>query len=85
MGRFSTGRIETDYDKEYHSTLVGDGLYRTYLQNNGRCFNVHRDGNGLHLTLRPMLAGVSGNGIYTPVGSRVYDGKDVLLEPQRPF
>ena len=74
----------TNDEKEYHSTMVGDGLYRTYLQNNGR-FNVHRDGNGHHLTARPMLAGVSGNGLHTRVGSRVYDRKGLLLEPISPF
>ena len=37
--------IVSDDEEEYHSTIVGDGVYRTYLQKNGRCFNVHRNGN----------------------------------------
>ena len=48
----------SDDDEEYHSAMVGDGLYRTYLQKNGRCFNVYRNGDGLHLTPRPILADV---------------------------
>ena len=39
---------DDDVEEEYYSTL-GDGQYRTYLQKNRRCFNVYRDGNGLHL------------------------------------
>ena len=37
-----------DDGDEYYSTILGDGLYRMYLQKNGRCFNVCRYGNGLH-------------------------------------
>ena len=77
---------DDDVEEEYHSTMLGDGLYRAYLQKNGRCFNVYRDGSGLHLALRPMLAGVSGNdSLYIRVGSRVYDGKGVLLGPRCTF
>ena len=77
---------DDDEEEEYHSTMLGDGLYRTYLQKNGRCFNVHRDGSGLHIAPRPMLAGVSENdGLYIRVGSRVYDGRGLLLGPRRPF
>ena len=77
--------IVIDDDVEYHSTIVGDGLYRAYLQKNGRCFDVHRDSNELHLAPRPVLAGVSGNGLYIRVSSRVYNGKGFLLGPRRPF
>ena len=51
----------------------------------GRCFNVYRDGNVLLQAPRPMLAGVSGNGLYIAIGSRVYDGKGLLLGPRSPF
>ena len=33
---------DDDEEEEYHSTMLGDGLYRTYLQKNGRCFSVSR-------------------------------------------
>ena len=46
-----------------------------YFQKNGICFNIHRDGNGPHLTPRPMAGGVSGNGLHICIGSRVYDEK----------
>ena len=82
---FQREGIASDDDEKYHRIMVGDGLYCTYLQKNGRCFNVHRDGNGLHLTLRPMLAGGSGNGLYIRVGSKVYDGKGLLPGPRSPF
>ena len=32
-----------------------------------------------------MVAGVSGDGLYIRVGSRVYDGKGLLLGSQSPF
>ena len=50
--------------------MRGDEVIR-YLQKNACCFNVYRDGNGLHL--------------YSRVGSSVYDGKGLLLGPRRPF
>ena len=55
---------------EYQSVPEGDGILyhpikgcRIYLQKNGRCFNV-RAGRGIHLSPRPMIAGVSGDGLY---------------------
>ena len=90
-GDIQRGGIVSDDDddeeeEEYHSTMLDNGLCRTYLQKIGRCFKVHRDGGGLHLTPRPMLAGASGNdGLYIRVGSRVYDGKGLLLGPRSPF
>ena len=75
---------EEEEEEEYHSTILGDGLYRTYFQKNERCFNVHRDGSGLHLATRRMLAGANGNDdLY--VGSRVCDGKGLLLGSLSPF
>ena len=76
---------DDDEEEECLSTILGDGLYRTYLQTNGRSFNVYRDGNGLHLAPRHMLAGVSGNDLYIRVGCRVYDGKGLPLRPRSPF
>ena len=72
-------------EEEYHSTILCDGLYRMYLQKTGvvsifigtvmNCIS-HRS---------PMLSDVSGNGLYIRVGSRVYDGKGLLLGPRSPF
>ena len=45
----------SDDDEEYHSTIVGD---HTYVQKSGRCFNVHRDGYGLHLAPGPIFVSV---------------------------
>jgi hypothetical protein len=58
---------------------------RIYLQKNGRCFNVRAGGRGMHLSPRPMLAGISGDGLYLRTGSNVYDGKGLLLGPHSPF
>ena len=87
-----------DGDVEYHSAQEekeeGDGILyhpirgsRIYLQKNGRCFNVRAGGGrrGIHLSPRPLLAGVGGDGLYIRVGSRVYDGKGLLLGPRSPF
>ena len=54
------GMMSDEEEAEYHSTILGDGLYRRYLQKNRRCFNMHRDGNGLHNGTASILAGVSG-------------------------
>ena len=53
------GIVSDDGEREYYSTIIGDGLYRTYFQKNGHCFDVYRDGNGLHYEPRLMLAGAS--------------------------
>ena len=50
--------IVPDDEEEHHSTNLGDGFYRMYLQKNGRCFNLHRHSLGIHLTPRPLLAGI---------------------------
>ena len=49
----------SDDEEEHHSTILADGLYRTYLQKNGR----HRHGLGIHLTSRPLLAGIRVDGL----------------------
>ena len=56
------GIVSDDEEEEYHSIIIGDGVYHTYLQKNACCFNVHRDSNGLHVALHTMLPG--GNGLY---------------------
>ena len=38
-----------------------------------------------YMSPRPMIAGVSGDGFYIRVGSRVYDGKGLLLGSRSPF
>ena len=83
---------------EYHSAneeeKKGDGvvLYhpikgsRIYLQKHGRCFNVRASGRrGIHLSPRPLLAGIRGDGLYLRMGSSVYNGKGLLLGPRSPF
>ena len=83
---FQREGIMYDEEEEYHSTMVDDGLYCTYLQKKTECcFNVHRNGNGMHLTPRPMLAGVGGNDLHIRIVSRVYDGKDFMLGCHSPF
>ena len=48
---------EADEEDEYFSTSVG--LCRMYLQKNGDCFNTcRRVGEGIHITPRPLLAGM---------------------------
>ena len=76
---------------EYQNAKEGDGiLYHPikecciYLQKNDRYFNV-RAGCGIHLSPRPLLAGILGDGLYLRMGSSVYDGKGLLLGPHTPF
>ena len=56
---------------------------RIYLQKKGHCYV--RAGRGIHVSQHHMVAGVSGDGLYIRVGSRVYDGKGLLLGFQSPF
>ena len=75
---------------EYHSAddqnaKEGEGIlyhptkgYRIYLQKNGRCFTVIV-GCGIHLSPRPLLAGIRGDGLYLRMGPSVYYSKGLLL------
>ena len=73
------GIVHSDDDEKY---LSGDGLY---LQKNRYCFNVRRNGTGMYLGPRPMLAGLYGNGLCIRRGSSIYDGEGLLLGQWSPF
>ena len=83
--------VDSDDTITEYQSVVGDGILyhpikgcRIYLQKNGRCFNV-RAGRGIHLSPRPMLAGIRGDGLYPRMGPSVYDGKCLLLGLHSPF
>ena len=69
-------------DEEAYYSASGDGIY---LQKNGRCFGVRRVGSGIHLSPRPMIAGIRGNGLYLRRGTSIYDGRGLLLGSSSPF
>ena len=75
---------EADDEDEYYSAS-GDGLSPIYLPKNSRCFSIHRVGYGIHLTPRPLLAGIRGDGLYLHMGSGIYNGNGLLLGPRSPF
>ena len=64
--------------------FLGDGM-KMYLQKDGRCFGIRKNGKGITFTPRPRLAGIRGNGLYLRVGSSIYDGEGLLLGPRSPF
>ena len=63
--------------------VSGNGLY---LHKSGHCVKVEPvEGNGLYLTPRRRLAGVSGDGLYLKRGTSIYDGRGLLLGSSSPF
>ena len=62
----------------------GNGC-RLYLQKDGHCFNVHKNGREISFTSRPQISGVNGNGLYLRTGKTVYNGEGLLLGPNSPF
>ena len=75
------GIVKEEGEEAYYSA-AGDGIY---VQKNGRCFGVRRVGNGIHLSPRPMIAGIRGNGLYLRRGVSIYDGRGLLLGSSSPF
>ena len=73
---------------EYHSAgdqSVKEGERILYHSIKGCRIYLQKNGYGMHLSPRPLLAGIRGDGLYLRMGSSVYDGKGLLLGPRSPF
>ena len=77
---------DDDNDDVYHdtSTEFGDGV-KMYLQKNGRCFGLQKNGMVMTLTPRPRLVGIRGDGLYFRAGSSIYDDYGLILGSRSPF
>ena len=79
--RIAPINYQVDDDEDEYYSASGDGLSPMYLQKNGRCFSIHRVGYGIHLTPRPLLAGIRGDGLYL----YIYIGNGLLPGHRSPF
>lgn len=63
--------------------IMGDGLY---LKKGGCICRIETDGKGLYLgPVNGNGLESCGNGLYMKQGSKIYDGKGLLLGPNSPF
>ena len=84
LGGLATGLISGGIERAIAgSAKSGNGLY---LHKSGHCVKVKPiSGNGLQLLRRKKPAGIFGDGLFLKKGSKIYDGKGLLLGPNSPF
>ena len=71
---------------EEESKSTGEGI-KMYLMKEGQCYDLKKTANGaMHISRRPKLTGVSGNGLYLRYpGSGIREGEGFILGKNSPF
>ena len=86
LGGLATGLISGGIEKAIGGSGIrkcGNGLY---LHKSGHCVKIRSiKGRGLELTPSRKPVGIFGDGLYLKQGSRIYDGRGLLLGPNSPF
>ena len=84
LGGLATGLISGGIEKAIGgSGLSGNGLY---LHKSGHCVKIRPiKGKGLELVPRRRPTGIFGDGLFLKHGSRIYDGRGLLLGKNSPF
>ena len=74
------GVVEEDSDAE------GEGI-KMYLRKDGKCYELKKTMDGaMHISPRPKLTGVYGDGLYLRrPGSGIFGGEGLILGPNSPF
>ena len=86
LGGLATGLISGGIEK----AIGGSGIQRNgnglYLHKSGHCVKIRPlKGRGLELIPRRKPTGVFGEGLFLKHGSRIYDGRGLLLGKNSPF
>ena len=73
-------------EKEQESKVEGEGI-KMYLQKGGKCYNLKKtEYGGMHISPRPKLTGVYGDGLYLRrSGSGIRAGEGLILGKDSPF
>ena len=86
LGGLATGLISGGIEK----AIGGSGIRRSgnglFLHKSGHCVKIRPiKGRGLELTPQRRPVGIFGEGIFLKHGSRIYDGRGLLLGKNSPF